>query len=131
MQEHQIRLRGGWEWHDPSNRRSRPRAVTLPFDWPAGQASPVRLVRKFGSPPLDPSRESLVLNLERVPGLVAVRFNDRPVPLPDPESSGLSVPLDQPRGQNELVLDVDPVRAASALRPGSQWGHIALVIRPV
>jgi hypothetical protein len=130
MREHWIRLRGGWEWFELSERPTRSRRLTLPVEqWPASLSGPIRLVRRFGCPPLDPARESLVLRLEDVSGLVALRFNDRQLEPPADGSDSLRLEPVLPR--NELVLDVDPTRATGRHDSPTRWGQIALVVRPI
>lgn len=128
MREHWIQLRGGWERHDPSARPGRVQRVSLPIEWPPGPPGRVRLIRRFGCPPIDPARESLVLRLENVPGLVAVRFNDRPVE--PPAEAGATLCLDPVLSRNELVLEVDPDLAARGGGTAGAWGRVALVVRP-
>lgn len=130
MPEHWIRLRGGWEWQtgaaDVDAAIKRP--VTLPIEWPLGQADPVRLLRRFGCPPIDPLRESLTLRLEKVPGLLAVQLNGRTLegPLGETLTYRLAPELIGPLlAKNLLILEVDPARAT---RPGETWGQIALIV---
>ena len=81
MPEHRIRLRGGWWCHGLSDSPS-PAARQPATTWDPGQPGPVRLVRQFGCPAINRSRETVVLRLEDVPGLVAVQMNGCPVELP-------------------------------------------------
>jgi hypothetical protein len=130
MPEHQIRLRGGWQWHDPKNQATdASRLVTLPIRWPSGVQGLVRLVRHFGSPPVDADNERIALRLENVPGLVAAQLNGREL---TGNSDGgwhteapFEIELRDPLApRNMLVLDVDPPTP----REGD-WGHVSLVIR--
>ncbi|WP_406695416.1 hypothetical protein V5E97_30775 [Singulisphaera sp. Ch08] len=126
MPEHWIRLRGGWDWQSGSAADATKRPLTLPIEWPAGQASPVRLLRRFGCPPIDPLHESLSLRLENVPGLLAIQFNGRSVNVPLEESLSFSLESIGPiLAKNLLILEVDPARAT---RPGETWGQIALIV---
>ena len=63
MSKHLIRLRGGWESVDLDSPNSVPQRITLPV--PAGWnlARRLRLTRRFGCPRLDPSTESVWLQL--------------------------------------------------------------------
>jgi hypothetical protein len=125
MSEHLIRLRGGWEWHEPGADPSR--RVTLPMTWPAGLSGRVRLVRSFHRPPFDPARETLAIGLESVAGLVLVRLNDRELAWPDAGVTALRLPLDDPLPpRNVLELEVEP--PVVGVEP---WGTIALVIARV
>jgi hypothetical protein len=126
MSEHFIRLRGGWEWHEPGG-GSADRRVTLPMIWPSRLTARVRLVRSFQRPPLDPAREALALRLESVAGLVAAWLNDHELARPDPGTTTLRLPLDAPLpSRNVLVLEVDPPPHDPAA--DEPWGEIALVI---
>jgi len=131
MPEHLIRLRGGWVLLDPvvlpplPETSSGPR-VTLPITWPeeAGSALAVRLVRSFGPPPLDSTRECLALRLADVGGLVSAHLNGREIARPAPGTTALEVSLPLPLPpRNRLVLDVEVAPAST--RP---WGAIALVV---
>jgi hypothetical protein len=109
-----------------------PARLTLPVAWPAGSARRVRLARRFGRPAHDPAHESLLLALDRVPGLRGVWLNGLRLAIPDPVPARgrLEIPIDRLADRNELVLDVEP----PPYRPGDSgpppaWGEIALVIR--
>ena len=126
MPEHWIRLRGGWEWQSVSADATIKRPVTLPIEWPDGQASPVRLLRRFGCPPIDPLHESLSIRLEKVPGLLAIHLNGRSLEGPLDETLSLTLESIGPiLAKNLLILEVDPARA---IRPGETWGQIALIV---
>jgi hypothetical protein len=130
MDEHRIKLRGGWLWVDRGADGDDLR-VTLPIAWPPGPAAHVRLVRPFRRPPIDPDREALALHLEAIDGLVAARLNDREVARPPSGTSSLWIALTGSLPErNVLVLDADPPRPSDASAAGSLWGTIALVIRP-
>jgi hypothetical protein len=129
VRDYRIRLRGGWEWHEPSPPPgSPPRRVALPLQWDPAQPGPVRLIRHFGSPPIDPQREALELRLENVPGIVALCLNGEAF-----SSFGdfLGLPLQSGRSRNELVIDIDPRLAAQGSRPDLAWGQVAIVVRPL
>jgi hypothetical protein len=131
MNEHRIRLRGGWRCHALSADPSTARTITLPFQWDPGQRDPVRLVRQFGFPAIDRERERVSLRIAETPGLLAIRINDRALQPPTGlEPSALELGEDQLSPRNELVLDVDPVRASAEGSAGPGWGHIALIVRP-
>jgi hypothetical protein len=121
--DHLIRLRGGWNLDDA------PRPVTLPMPLPlphGGSDGRIRLSRRFGLPPFDPSRESLSLRLSRVAGLASARLNGREVARPSPGTSTLVIPLPDPLPRrNLLVLEVD---LAAAGTPDGPWGDVALAI---
>ncbi|WP_435015693.1 hypothetical protein TA3x_003239 [Tundrisphaera sp. TA3] len=105
------------------------RRVALPIDWPPGVEAKFRLRRRFGRPNLDPARDALRLELDRVPGLISARINEREVELFSREAGSWSAPLDGPlQPRNDLVLVVDLGEIALAAPPG-EWGAIALVIQ--
>ena len=126
MPEHRIRLRGAWDWHGIEGEAEFARRADLPADWPDDLAGPLRLLRRFSRPPLDPGREAARLELANVPGLVAVRLNGvdlGPVPAGDRD---WIIPLgDGLLPRNSLVLEVDLPPGPEARRG---WGSIALVI---
>jgi len=70
----------------------------------------------------------MALRLQRVPGLLTLRLNDRLMPLPDPIPEMFEVPLDAPLARNRLVLEVDFGTATPACEG---WGRIALAISPL
>jgi hypothetical protein len=126
MPEHGIRLRGAWEWQAIARDAGFTRRVTLPIEWPEGQVGPVRLIRRFNGPPIDPSRETVFLRLEKVPGLLAIRLNNGTYDGPLDETLSLDLSCFGPlAAKNVLTLEVDPTRAA---RAGEAWGHVALVV---
>ncbi len=83
MSEHWIRLRGGWEFQegvvpaDPGTNPSNSGPLTLPIAWPETQVGPVRLIRRFGCPPIEPGLEIVTIRLDKVAGLLAVQLNGR------------------------------------------------------
>jgi hypothetical protein len=94
--------------------------------WPESTSFPLRLVRHFGRPPVDPAREDLVLELDRTPGLLAVRLNGIELAIDPSAGDSHRFPLDGillPR--NALLLDC----GAEALGVDG-WGEVALRIRP-
>jgi hypothetical protein len=126
MSEHFIRFRVAWDCHFRDGDVEVVRRVDLPTDWPAGPSSPFRLERRFGRPPMDPSAESIRLEMLRVPGLVAARLNGRELAGPDLPGDDWSVPLTDPLSpRNLLVLEVD---FRSLPGPPKSWGAVALVI---
>jgi hypothetical protein len=127
MREHRIQLRGGWRRIDPGSGAAAAGWVTLPIRWPPGPAAPVRLLRDFGAPAIDPLRERLSLRFGRVPGLLAAWLNDREIVRPPLTAPILEIELEGVlTSRNRLVLEVDP----AAEDPEAAWGEIALVVRP-
>jgi hypothetical protein len=70
----------------------------------------------------------MAVRLQRVPGLLTLRLNDRIMPLPDPIPEMFEIPLDAPLTRNRLVLEVD---FEPLTRDRDGWGRVALVISPV
>jgi hypothetical protein len=131
--DHLIRLRGAWELIEADAAAevsgALPVRLSLPVAWPGGSARRLRLVRKFGRPAHDPAQESLLLTLNRVPGLRGVWLNGLRLTVPDPIPVRLEIPIDRLSERNELVLDVEPPHPPGDSGPSSRWGEIALVIR--
>jgi hypothetical protein len=129
MADHRIRLRGGWQWHEPEPGATR--LVTLPMALAAGVPQPIHLVRPFNRPPIDPARETLLIHLQHVEGLRVVRLNDREVARPETEPRELWVAVEPPLpARNVLVLEAElppPFRGTSS--EDSPWGEVALVVR--
>jgi hypothetical protein len=128
MADHWIRLRGGWEWHDPE--AGSVRRLTLPRAGPVDHTAPLLLVRAFHRPTrLGPSA-SLFLSLQNVAGLLSVALNGRELARPSPGTTAVWLPIDQPLpARNLLSLEVDPNGIPDGDQSGSLWGSIALVIR--
>ena len=129
MAEHSIRLARAWELRGNPPDAAPPRRVDLPARWSSvGAEGPVRLLRRFGRPAVDPAEHAVALELADVPGLGAVRLNGRVVGAGLPGAAGPTrIALgDGLEPRNTLELDVD----LNAAAPGSPWGMIALVIGP-
>jgi hypothetical protein len=128
MPEHEIRLRGGWDWLVREDDVEVARRISLPILWPPTPLAPFRLVRRFGRPTIDPDVESVRLELRSVPGLVAARLNEVELARPEGRAVDWLVPLPGPLpARNELVLEVDLGPAARPVE-GEPWGLIALRI---
>ncbi|GAC1463974.1 MAG: hypothetical protein NVSMB9_02110 [Isosphaeraceae bacterium] len=129
MQEHSIKLRGGWEWHGKDS--AEPRRMTLPLPGFPENAGRVRLVRSFQTPPLDPRCETLWLRLNSVPGLVALSLNDREIARPSAvdDAGRLYCLQGVLPARNRLVLEVEVVEPWEGRVRHSKWGEVALVIR--
>jgi hypothetical protein len=129
--EHLIRLRGGWEWQASEAGSEVGRRIALPTVWPPGLSAPIRLVRRFGGPPVDPQREQVVLRLENVPGLRSVWLNDRLLGQLTQNADALEFVVDEPLpARNLLRLLVDPTAWSDLEAISVPWGTIALAIRP-
>jgi hypothetical protein len=138
MPEHQIRLRRGWRWLKDVSPPGAIAAesgheIALPATWPerAGAEARVRLVRLFTAPSIDPLRETLLLRLSAVAGLVSVQLNGQELARPAPGTTDVELPLRDPLPRrNRLVLDILPPGAGPFGGGAPEaWGSIALVIR--
>jgi hypothetical protein len=128
--EHQIRLRGGWEWHGSDAGSETFRRIALPTAWPVGLSGPIRLVRRFGCPSTDPEHEYVVLRLEDVPGLSSVWLNDQLLGQLAADIDRMEFVLSEPlRPHNELKLSIDPIKCAALAASQRPWGNVALAIR--
>lgn len=127
MSEHWIRLRKGWELIDLDSLDARPERITLPLRAGWGSAHRLRLVRRFGCPPLDPLVESLWLRLESVAGLTSLQLNGCDLPLGQDVQGRIEIRLTDLRPRYELALELST--AAAPLRDRTGWGEIALLIR--
>ena len=126
MEDHVIRLRGGWFREELDDGHGRIR-VTLPVVWPDELTGVVTLLREFQRPPIDTDQQSIMLRLDDVPGLRSVEFNGTILARPKNETTRDSFDLTNRIGdRNRLRLEVDV--ALARLEPGSHWGVIALVI---
>lgn len=124
MPEHLIRLRGGWEAWDLSRPASEPSRASLPLAGPVAASRNLKLVRRFGRPPLETPAQRIAIRLDHVPGLVSLRLNGKELQPLSPVDGPWEVPAEDLLARNELELQVelpDPL-------PGP-WGDIALVIR--
>ena len=130
MPEHRIRFRGGWDLQAPEGGPGVARRLTLPTSWSPDLEGPVRLIRRFGRPPFDPTIESASLELRAVPGLRSARLNGVDLGLPAVGSVDRVVPLVEPLlERNTLTLEVAVDEALWVGSPGG-WGAIALLIAP-
>jgi hypothetical protein len=128
VEEHRIRLRGGWEYDaiDPS--AVSPCRLTLPTHWPTGGRR-VRLTRRFGQPPREAGRR-VFLRLERMPGIQALELDGHAPVEFAPGCSEYEIPLDATSGRHRLVLVVDTTGSSGLSGDAQDWGHVSLVIRP-
>jgi len=130
--EHQIRLRGGWEYCAAGLPESDHQRVTLPIRWKPDGLGRIRLTRRFGLPPVEPGREVLILRLDQVAGTHSIVLNGQPVAGVSPERSLYEIRLEHGRDRNLLELDLEPPRAGvDAAGAAAEWGIIALVVRPI
>lgn len=126
MPEHRIRLRAAWERLDPGNSTSR--RVDLPIAWSADDLrASFTLRRGFGTPRIDPDRESVNLEVSNAPGLVALRINGRPVPLP--YAQPIRVAIGPELGhRNTIEVDAERIGDHEWDDATRRWGEVALII---
>ncbi len=77
MDEHRIRLRGGWECQSTSSEEEPPERITLPVRWDPGNPRRLRLTRRFGRPPVDLERQGLFLELAQARGIRSLLLNGK------------------------------------------------------
>ncbi len=129
MPDHPIRLRGGWESYRPGS-TTVPERLTLPTRWDSDWPGRLRLLRRFGSPPIDPGQQALLLVLERVLGIHSIRLNDQEIPHVSPERSNYQIRLDGLPPRNVLILEVEPPSSQGPMNDDdADWGFISLVIQ--
>jgi len=130
LNEHSIRLRGGWECRSRAPGESLPKRLALPTRWTSDQTGLVTLTRRFGRPSWDAASEALSLRLDQVPGICSLRVNGQPLAPISPTSSRFEFPLAGLLDRNQLDLEVDIAAAgARSAGDGADWGVISLVIR--
>ncbi len=120
MEEHTIRLRGGWECFRPNEPTTHPSTIALPT--PSATLPPGRLIlrRRFGRPPSQPSAPA-ILWISGMPGLRSLTFNGRPIEAGSPDGPDFRADLGPLQPRNELTIEAD----APAL--ASDWGDVRLV----
>ncbi len=132
MKEHRIRFRGGWECQSVETADSALEKVTLPVRWAPQVSRRLRLSRRFGRPNLDAARQCLLLELDRVEGIQSLRLNGETLAAVSPARSSYEIVLGELLDRNLLVLEIDTKGlSGDAAGQGPDWGHIALVIRPI
>jgi hypothetical protein len=131
VNEHRIRLRGGWECQAAGSAEP-PETVTLPFRWDAARPRRVHLSRRFGRPKIDPLRQCLLLELDQASGIHSLLLNGKAIAAISPPKSYYLIPLPDIEDRNVLVLEVETGQArGDAFGKDPEWGRIALVIQPV
>jgi hypothetical protein len=92
----------------------------------------MRLIRRFGRPPLEPGEEVLLLRMDQVAGIHSLLLNGQPVAEVSPETTHYEFRIGPGPGRNVLVLDVEPpLPPSAAAQAPAEWGWIALVIQPI
>jgi hypothetical protein len=132
VDEHRIRLRGGWECQFLDVAGEVPERVTLPIRWPRHISGRVRLSRRFGRPHLDAARQIVLLELDRVEGIESLFLNGEVLAVTDPARSSYEIALGELLERNLLVLEIETAGAGGkSASDDGDWGQIALVIRRI
>ncbi len=124
MSEHLIRLRGGWEVIDPGAGDGPSRRLELPLRGSPDPGRYVRLIRRFGRPPIAAPRQSVWLRIARAPGLTGIKLNGSMIPLEGKGSQPEEIPMQGLRPRNELEIEVPPLAQGHP-----EWGEFTIVIR--
>ncbi|MDR3638740.1 MAG: hypothetical protein P4L84_33345 [Isosphaeraceae bacterium] len=104
--------------------------VNLPMTWPAGIHGPVRLLRSFQKPVIDPASEVLFLRLDHVAGLRTLLLNDREIARTPGDQASLTVRLDDLiERRNVLSLEIELPQLLESDVPAAPWGSISLLVR--
>jgi hypothetical protein len=127
VNDHRIRLRGGWECQSAGPDQESER-IALPIRWGASHQGVLRLSRRFGRPPIDPTRQLLLLELDRAHGAQSLELNGKALTVVSPEKSYYLIPLADIEERNVLAIEVETGEAANAEQ---DWGYFALVIRTI
>jgi hypothetical protein len=130
VNEHRIRLRGGWEWRPAVSSGSEQTRLTLPVRWGLRDPRRVILTRRFGRPRLEPGSRVL-LQMDQVEGVVGLSLNGDSIFPVLPEITRYEIELPVLAERNVLVLEIEvPEPAGEITGAGAEWGLIALVVRP-
>lgn len=123
MDEHAIRLRGGWECLPLDRGEGRSARVTLPAAIGLLPPGRLRLLRRFQRPPRA-ADAPVVLRVDRGAGILSVSLNGRPIGPASPGRAEFELRLPPLEPRNELVIDAEPP-------PGDvEWGAFCLVFGP-
>ena len=130
MNEHRIRLRGGWGLRPAIAPQSDQVRLALPIRWGLRSTGRVILTRRFGRPPLEPG-DRVLLQMDQVQGVVALSLNGQSIFPVLPEITRYEIELPALAEKNVLVLELEmPEPVGKIDSPGDEWGMIALVVRP-
>jgi hypothetical protein len=126
MPEHRIRLRGPWISSAEAGTPTDPSRISLPIAaWPDSIAPKIRLSRHFGRPRIDPTSQSLRIELRQTAGVTAAWLNGQRITIEDDGGFHALRGIGPLLERNELALEVDTAVAREATTP---WGEVALVI---
>jgi hypothetical protein len=129
VNEHRIRLRGGWEWRPVISAESDQKRLTLPVRWGLRDQRRMILTRRFGRPPLEPGSRVL-LQMDQVEGVVSLSLNGESIFPVLPQTTRYEIELPALADRNVLVLEIELNESAGATTGAwSEWGQIALIVR--
>ncbi len=132
MDEHRIRLRGGWECQSTASAEEPPERIALPVRWDPGNPRRLRLTRRFGRPPVDLERQTLLLELAQARGIHSLLLNGKAQSGVSASKSYYLIPLAEIDERNTLVLEVETAESAVGAGEGVQdWGQIAILVRSI
>jgi len=131
VNEHRIRLRGGWECQ-PAGSAEPPETIALPVRWDLTRPRRVRLSRRFGRPKIDALRQCLLLELDQACGIHSLLLNGKAIAAISSQKSYYLIPLSDIEDRNVLVIEMETGQArGDAFGNDLEWGQIALIIQPV
>jgi hypothetical protein len=131
VNEHRIRLRGGWDCQTGSPQEL-PERITLPIRWEEKSPRRLHLSRRFGRPAIDAKRQCLFLELAQARGIHSLSLNGKTLTAISPARSYYLIPLTEIEQRNELVLEIETGETRDERGESErEWGQIALVIRPL
>jgi hypothetical protein len=129
VNEHRIRLRGGWGIRPAISPESDQVWLTLPVRWGVRNPGRMILTRRFGRPPLEPGSRVL-LQMNQVQGVVALTLNGQFIFPVVPEITHYEIELPPLAEKNVLVLELEVRQPTGGITgSGDEWGMIALVVR--
>jgi hypothetical protein len=129
MNEHRIRLRGGWGWRPTNSPESDDVKLTLPVRWRSRNPGRKILTRRFGRPRLEQGSRVL-LQMDQVQGVVALWLNGQPIFPVLPEITRYEIELPDLAERNVLILELEVREPDGEITDsGGEWGMIALVVR--
>jgi hypothetical protein len=129
VNEHLIRLRGGWESRPAMSSESEQQRLILPVRWGLRDPRQVILTRRFGRPRVQPGSRVL-LRMDQVQGIVALLLNGKSIFPVSPEITRYEIELPTLAERNVLVLQIELREPAGEITcAGVEWGMIALVVR--
>ena len=130
MDEHRIRLRGGWECRAAGSPECENRRLNLPVRWESEGPRRLVLTRRFGRPPLNQGQQVLFLQMDQVEGILSLVLNGQPIGRTAASISSYEIEVPDLAERNVLVLEIALPEPRPEVTGGrEEWGVIALVVR--